>query len=65
MQTKELSMQNHEPRTVTEELMDIVQEQIKQAENIRKLFEATQLIMQAVDLLRKEVQDGGQRSIKE
>tara|TARA_R100001086_G_C11792687_1_gene246683 strand:+ start:844 stop:1020 length:177 start_codon:yes stop_codon:yes gene_type:complete len=58
-------MQNHEPRTVTEELMDIVQEQIKQAENIRKLFEATQLIMQAVDLLRKEVQDGGQRSIKE
>jgi hypothetical protein len=47
------------------ELLDILDNQIKMSKQLQKTMEAMQLLMEAVNILREEVQDGGQRPIKE
>jgi hypothetical protein len=47
------------------ELLDILDNQIKMSKQLKAFMEATQLLMESVKLLKEEVQDGGQRSIKE
>ena len=47
------------------ELLDILDNQIKMGKQLQKMMEASQLLMECVKLLKLEVQDGGQRSIKE
>ena len=72
MQTKELSMQELESTIgiedvdgLKQELLDILDNQIKMSKQLQKAMEAMQLLMEAVNILREEVQDGGQRPIKE
>ncbi len=48
-----------------QELLDILDNQIKMSKQLQKAMEAMQLLMEAVNILREEVQDGGQRPIKE
>ena len=72
MQTKELSMQELESKIgiddvdgLKQELLDILDNQIKMSKQLQSMMEAMKLLMEAVNILREEVQDGGQRPIKE
>lgn len=47
------------------ELLDILDNQIKMSKQLQSMMEAMKLLMEAVNILREEVQDGGQRPIKE
>ena len=48
-----------------QELLDILDNQIKMSKQLQSMMEAMKLLMEAVNILREEVQDGGQRPIKE
>ena len=48
-----------------QELLDILDNQIKMSKQLQKAMEAMQLLMEAVNILREEVQDGRQSPIKE
>ena len=72
MQTKELSMQELESTIgiedvdgLKQELLDILDNQIKMSKQLQKAMEAMQLLMEAVNILREEVQHVGQRPNKE
>tara|TARA_R100000773_G_C4221126_1_gene120006 strand:+ start:533 stop:733 length:201 start_codon:yes stop_codon:yes gene_type:complete len=48
-----------------QELLDILDNQIKMSKQLQSMMEAMKLLMEAVNMLKEEVQDGGQRPIKE
>lgn len=50
--------------TIRKELSDILDNQKQINSNHRKLTEALRFLMEAVNILKEEVQDGDQRSIK-
>ncbi len=50
--------------TIRKEISDILDNQIKINAHHQKLTEAMRFLMEAVNILKEEVQDGDQRSIK-